>query len=487
MPYEPVIGMEIHTQLSTDSKMFCGCQAEIFASEPNTLTCPTCLGLPGALPTINWKAVEHTVRLGLALNCRIAPFSRFYRKNYHYPDLVKGYQITMYDQPLCEGGWIELQVRGITKRIGITRVHVEEETGKSMHLEGYTYIDFNRSGLPLAEIVTEPDFETVEEVHAYMLQMQQLVRYLGISSGDMERGAMRFEVNVSIRPAGSKEMGTKVELKNLNSFRAVLRSIDYEIDRQRSALEAGRSLVQETRGWDEGRQITFPQRSKEHAEDYRYFPEPDLPPLRLDPAWVEELCDGLPELPWERRARFIQAYGLRPYDASLLTEDRMLANYYEETISENIRKGLPAQVSPQTIANWVVGEVFRLLKESGKAITETPLRPALLIELVAMVQKGTITARVGKKVLEESFHDGTSPRQLVEQRGLARIVSRDTLAPIVGQVIAENPQGRDDYVSGKETAIQFFIGQVMKATRGKADPKLTRELLEEQLAALKKQ
>lgn len=479
--YEAVIGIEVHTQLSTRSKVFCRCRADVFGAAPNTLVCPVCLGLPGSLPVINQRAVEHTVALGLALNCQVPAVSRFYRKNYHYPDLVKGYQITMYDVPLCEAGWIDLEADGAVSRIGITRVHLEEETGKSMHVEGQTLVDFNRSGLPLAEIVTEPGFRSLEEVRVYMLQLQQLLRYLGVSSGDMEKGALRIEPNVSLRPAGSSEMGTKVELKNLNSFRAVLRGLEYEIARQQELLQRGESVFQETRGWDEARQVTFAQRSKEYASDYRYFPEPDLPPLRLDPAWVEAIRAGLPELPWVRRARFGEQYALRPYDAGLLTDDWHVADFYEAAVAEITREGLGETVSPQTIAHWVTGEVFRLLKESSVGITETLLKPGLLLEAIALVEEGTVTSVVGKELLERAFVEGSSPRESVQQRALARIASREALYPVVAQVIADNPDVVRDYLGGKETAIRFFIGQVMRATRGQADPHLAAALLREQL------
>jgi aspartyl-tRNA(Asn)/glutamyl-tRNA(Gln) amidotransferase subunit B len=481
--HEMVVGIEVHVQLDTQSKMFCGCRAGESSAEPNTLVCPVCLGLPGSLPVINQQAVEYGLMLGLALNCQIAPYTRFYRKNYHYPDLVKGYQITMYDEPLCERGYLDLTLDGRVQRIRITRVHLEEDTGKSMHVEGQTCVDLNRSGVPLAEVVTEPDFRTLEEVHAYVLQLQQLVRYLGVSSGDMEKGALRFEVNVSLRPAGSSEMGVKTELKNLNSFRAVLRALEYEVQRQQSALDAGIPLRQETRGWDEARQVTFAQRSKEYSSDYRYFPEPDLPPLRPDPAWVAEVRAALPELPWVRRARFCQEYDLRPYDAALLTEDRVVADYYERVVAESVLRAQGRPISGQTIAHWMTGEVFRLLKESHQAIDQCLLTPARLLEAITLVEEATITAGVGKELLEEAFRTGAFPRQLVEERGLARITSVDALAPLVAQAIADHPQVVADYVQGKDTAIRFLIGRVMRATRGKADPHLVQELLRDQLEA----
>lgn len=479
--YEMVVGIEVHVQLDTQSKMFCGCRAGASTAEANTRVCPVCLGLPGSLPVINQQAVEYGLMLGLALNCQVAPYTRFYRKNYHYPDLVKGYQITMYDEPLCENGYLDLELAGRVQRIRITRVHLEEDTGKSMHGEGQTCVDFNRSGIPLAEVVTEPDFRTLEEVSAYALQLQQLVRYLGVSSGDMEKGALRFEVNVSLQPADSSEMGVKVELKNLNSFRAVLRALEYEVQRHQAALEAGQPLLQETRGWDEARQVTFPQRSKEYSSDYRYFPEPDLPPLRPDPAWVAEVRAALPELPWARRARFCRQYDLRPYDAALLTEDRAVADYYERVIAESAVRELGRPISAQTIAHWVTGEVFRLLKEGQRTIGQSLLTPALLMEAITLVEEATITAGVGKELLGEAFRRGVSPRQLVEQRGLARITSAEVLAPLVAQAIADHPQVVADYMEGKETAIRFLIGQVMRASRGRADPHLVQELLRGQL------
>ncbi len=483
---EAVIGVEVHVQLATRSKMFCGCRADVFGAEPNTLVCPVCLGLPGSLPAINRQAVEYAVMMGLALNCQVASLSRFYRKNYHYPDLVKGYQITMYGEPLCENGFVDLEVDGTTRRIRIRRVHLEEETGKSIHVEGYSYLDFNRSGIPLLEVVTEPDFRAVDEVQSYVQELQRLVRYLGVGSGDMEKGALRIEPNVSLRPAGTTSMGTKVELKNLNSFRSVQRGLEYEIQRQREALERGEALVQETRGWDEERQATFSQRSKEYAEDYRYFPEPDLPPLRLDATWIEELRVRLPELPWERRARFVEQYGLGAGDAALLTQDPAVADYFEEALHESHRLGQVDRLSPQVIAHWTTGDLFRLLKESDRGISEIRLQPALLVETISLVEEGTVTGRVGKEILARAFATGESPAKLVQDHGLGRISDVETLAAVVQRVIAENPTVVADFLGGKETAIRYLIGRVMRATRGKADPNLSASLLEEKLDSLRK-
>lgn len=485
MTYEPVIGVEIHVQLNTPSKLFCGCRAQAFAQEPNTQVCPVCLGLPGALPAVNRRAVEYTVMLGLALHCQVAPRARFARKHYSYPDLVKGFQISMYDRPLCRDGWIALPVNGARRRARIARVHLEEETGRSIHLEGQTRVDYNRAGLPLAEVVTEPDFRSPDEVAAYMHQMQQLVRYLEISSGDMDKGALRFEVNLSLRPAGSEALGTKVELKNLNSFRAVLQAIAYEVERQRLALDRGESLAQETRGWDEERAVTVPQRSKEYAADYRYFPEPDLPPLPLEPPLVDHIRAQLPELPWARRDRFVEEYGLRPYDAALLTEERAVADYYERAIAETVHQGVARRVSTRVVAHWVTGELFRLLKERDVPVDQLALPPALLVELIDLVEGGEITAGVGKALLEEVLERGVSPRRLVERRGLARIASPEELAPIVDQVIADHAGVVEDYLGGKETAVRYLIGRVMEATGGRADPRRTAELLREQLEVLR--
>ncbi|MBN1484447.1 MAG: Asp-tRNA(Asn)/Glu-tRNA(Gln) amidotransferase subunit GatB [Chloroflexia bacterium] len=485
MSYETVIGIEVHVQLSTRSKMFCGCRADVFGAAPNTLVCPVCLGLPGALPRINRQALRYGTMVALALNCRIAPYTRFYRKNYHYPDLVKGYQITMYDEPLGQHGFVDLDLGGLPRRICIERVHLEEDTGKSMHAPGRTLLDFNRSGVPLVEIVTAPDFRSLEEVQAYAQELQQLVRYLQVSSGDMEKGALRFEINVSLRPAGSDELGVKVELKNLNSLRALQRALQYEIARQQSALEAGQPLRQETCGWDEEREETFVQRSKEASSDYRYFPDPDLPPLRPAPEWVAELWAALPELPWQRRARFVAEYDLRPYDAALLTEDRAVADYFEKAAALAADPQMPGPISPQTLAHWITGELFCLLKESGQDIAQTPLRPALLVELVALVQRGAINASVAKELLPEILERGGSPRRLVQERGLARISSREQLASLVAQALAAHPQVVDEYLGAKEAALQFLIGQVMQASRGRADPHLLHELLRDQLETLR--
>jgi aspartyl-tRNA(Asn)/glutamyl-tRNA(Gln) amidotransferase subunit B len=479
MEYEPTIGLETHAQLLTASKVFCACSSNYAAAPPNTLVCPVCLGMPGSLPVINQRAVEYVIMTGLALNCRIAEFSRFDRKNYHYPDLVKGYQISQYDLPLCRDGWVEIQVSGGTKRIGIQDVHLEEDTGKLIHVGGQSLIDFNRSGVPLMEIVTKPDFTSIEEVREYVLKLRRILRYLGVSSGNMEEGAMRFEANVSLHPAGVAEKGTRVEIKNLNSFRALLRSLEYEISRQNQVLQQGGKIDRETRGWDDERGVTFVQRSKEFADDYRYFPEPDLPPLEISREWVEEIRSRMPELPDERYRRFMSEYGLPAYDAGLLTDDRPIADYFEQAVA--IAK--PRGIQPKTIANWITGELFRLLRASGTEPTAIQVPPEQLIELIVMLNENSITMTSAKHVLEVMFHTGKAARDIVAEEGLLQIADVNQIAPIVDEVIRTNPDAVAQYKGGKETVLRFLVGQVMRATRGKADPNVTAELLRKKLSS----
>jgi aspartyl-tRNA(Asn)/glutamyl-tRNA(Gln) amidotransferase subunit B len=479
MEYEPTIGLETHAQLLTASKVFCACSSNYAAAPPNTLVCPVCLGMPGSLPVINQRAVEYVIMTGLALNCRIAEFSRFDRKNYHYPDLVKGYQISQYDLPLCRDGWVEIQVSGGTKRIGIQDVHLEEDTGKLIHVGGQSLIDFNRSGVPLMEIVTKPDFTSIEEVREYVLKLRRILRYLGVSSGNMEEGAMRFEANVSLHPAGVAEKGTRVEIKNLNSFRALLRSLEYEINRQNQVLQQGGKIDRETRGWDDERGVTFVQRSKEFADDYRYFPEPDLPPLEISREWVEEIRSRMPELPDERYRRFMSEYGLSAHDAGLLTDDRPIADYFEQAVA--IAK--PRGIQPKTIANWITGELFRLLRASGTEPTAIQVPPEQLIELIVMLNENSITMTSAKHVLEVMFHTGKAARDIVAEEGLLQIADVNQIAPIVDEVIRTNPDAVAQYKGGKETVLRFLVGQVMRATRGKADPNVTAELLRKKLSS----
>jgi len=473
--YEAVIGMEVHAQILTASKMFCGCSADYAAAPPNTHVCPVCLAMPGVLPTINRRAVEQTVRMGLALGCRILPVAVFARKNYTYPDLPKGYQISQYELPLCEAGWLDIELAdGQTRRIGIRRAHLEEDTGKLIHGDGYSLIDFNRAGVPLLEIVSEPDLRTAEEAYAYVVRLRQILRYLGVSSGDMEKGAMRCEVNVSVRPRGARELGAKVEVKNLNSFRSVRLALEYEIARQIALLEQGRPVEQVTMGWDEARGRTVVQRAKESAHDYRYFPEPDLPPLELSAAWVDELRASLPELPVARRERFLAAYGLSPAEAALLTEERAVADFFE--VAAQAYAG-----DAHVMANWITGELFRLLNATGQEIGDTRLTPVGLAELQTLIDRGAINLNTGKRVLETMFHTGRSAGAIVQEEGLAQVSDQDALAETVAQVLATYPDEVARYRAGKASLLGWLMGQVMQATRGQANPQVVRQLLQKAL------
>ncbi len=478
MPYEPIIGMEVHVELNTASKMFCGCSAEAFGTPPNTHICPVCLGMPGTLPVVNERAVRYTVMTGLALNCIIQQHNVFARKNYFYPDLPKGYQISQYELPMCRDGYLDIDVGDQIRCIRIRRVHLEEDTGKLTHGDGYSLVDFNRAGVPLMEIVSEADIGSAEEAYAYVTRLRQIVRYLGVSSGDMEKGAMRCEVNLSLRSAGSDDLGTKVEVKNLNSFRSVRNAIAFEIERQARLLEMGQPVTQVTMGWDEAAGATREQRSKEEAHDYRYFPEPDLPPLNLEPAWIDEVKASLPELPDARRERLMADYDLSRYDASVLVEDRAVADYFERAVQV-----AGDTISPKLVANWMTGELFRLMNETGTAITEAKIRPEDLVTLIAMVKAGTINQPAAKETFGLMWKTGRVPQVIVEERGLKQISDAGELVGIVAQVIADNPDPVAQFKAGKETIIRFLIGQVMKATRGKAHPQLAEQLLREQLGS----
>ncbi len=474
--YEAIIGMEVHIELQTQSKMFCGCEADFFGVPPNTNTCPVCLGMPGTLPVINEQAVAYTVMTGLALNCTVHPRSVFARKNYFYPDLPKGYQISQYEYPLCTDGQLHIEVDGQTRRIGIIRVHLEEDTGKSTHVDGSSLVDLNRAGVPLMEIVSEADIRSAEEAFAYVSKLRQIVRYLGVSSGDMEKGAMRCEVNLSLKPVGAAQWGTKVEIKNLNSFRSVRNAIAYEIDRQTKMLEAGGEIEQVTMGWDENRNITVLQRSKEYAHDYRYFPEPDLPPLNLGESWIDAVKARLVELPEAKVERYVQAWGLAKQDALVLAESREWAEYFEAVVVAGAGK-----VSPQSIANWITGEAFRLANETGVTVEQIKIQAAELVRLIEMVENNTINRLAGKEVIAEMWAQGGKPEAIVEARGLKQISSADALGEIVAQVIVENPEPVEQFRAGKEQVIKFLIGQVMRQTKGKANPKMAEQLLRERL------
>jgi aspartyl-tRNA(Asn)/glutamyl-tRNA(Gln) amidotransferase subunit B len=488
MEYEPTIGIETHAQLLTKSKMFCRCATlsslqqedpSQAAVAPNSLVCPVCLGMPGALPVINRKAVEQVIMAGLALNCQIPEISRFDRKNYNYPDLVKGYQISQLHLPLCRDGWVDIEVDGNAKRIGIHDVHLEEDTGKLMHVRGYSLIDYNRSGIPLMEIVTEPDLTSVVQAREYVLKLRRIMRYLGVSSGNMEEGAMRFEANISLHPVGTAMKGKRVEVKNLNSFKALLRSLEYEIGRQSEVLHRGGTVARETRGWNETDGVTFSQRRKEMADDYRYFPEPDLPPLVITRDWVEQIRAGMPESPDARYRRIMDEYQLPSYDARLLTDERAVADYFEEAAAEGCSKNL----SPKTIGNWITGELFRLLHARNADISASPVSPQRLVELIALVETGVVTGSAGKRVLEMMFDSGRTARDIVNQEGLAQISDAEQLRPVIEQVIGAHTDVVSQYRAGKETVLRFLVGQVMKATRGKANPELATSLLQERLRA----
>ncbi|MGC9521431.1 MAG: Asp-tRNA(Asn)/Glu-tRNA(Gln) amidotransferase subunit GatB [Anaerolineae bacterium] len=482
--YEPVIGMEIHAELCTASKMFCGCAVvDTTTAEPNTAICPVCTGLPGAMPVVNKEAVAQAMMVGLALNCEINAFTSFARKNYFYPDLPKGYQISQYDHPIATEGWIDVQTAsGESVRVGIRRAHMEEDTAKSYHVSedapgakgAYTLIDFNRSGVPLLEIVSEPDMHSAAEANAYGVAIREILRYLGVNSGDMEKGVLRFEANVSVRPRGSKTLGTRTEIKNLNSFRALTRAVDYEIARQIEVLEAGGTVVQETLGWDEARGTTYSQRSKEHAHDYRYFPEPDLPPLYIDDAWIAEVRAKLPELPEAKYARFVEQLEVPPNDARILVAERALADYFEAAVG-----GYDGE--PASISKWVVGELAYLMNREGVSIEQVHIEPASLASLVALVDSGEINQNSAKDVLAEMFETGKAPEAVVEEKGLAQISDEEALARVVAQVLAEHPEQVESYLDGKASLLQWFMGQVMRATRGRAQPQIVLQLLRQQL------
>jgi aspartyl-tRNA(Asn)/glutamyl-tRNA(Gln) amidotransferase subunit B len=478
MQYEAVIGLEVHAQIHTQSKMFCSCPVVEDTGDlpPNTHVCPVCLALPGALPVVNRRAIEIGILTGLALNCSVNATNIFARKSYFYPDLPKGYQISQYELPITRDGYLDIESEGQMKRIGITRAHLEEDTAKLYRLDNDSgvKVDLNRAGVPLLEIVSEPDLRSVADVRAYAITLHDILVYLGVNSGDMEKGVMRFEANVSVRLKGTTEYGTRVEIKNLNSFRALTRSTEYEIKRQVALVESGGTVIQQTMGWDEIRGRTYPQRSKEHAHDYRYFPEPDIPPLEIDPAWVEEIRTQLPELPLAKRQRLVQQYGIRPYDAELLVGSQAIADYFEQAAA----MGQDVAIAPQEIANWITGELFRLLNEANCPIEKTRATPEHLITLLFLLQKQTINITAAKRVLAEVFKTGDVPNAIVKRLGLAQISTQDALQVIVDEVIENNPTQVGQYVDGKTSVLGWFVGQVMRASRGKANPQKTRELLQ---------
>jgi aspartyl-tRNA(Asn)/glutamyl-tRNA(Gln) amidotransferase subunit B len=481
--YETVIGIEVHAQLLTRSKMFCTCPVPTLESPPNTHVDPVCLGMPGVLPVINRAAVELTIMTGLALHCEIAAEAKFDRKNYHYPDLMKGYQISEYDLPICKNGWLEIEVEGAAKRIGITRVHLEEDTARLSHHtnaatgDTYSLIDVNRSGLPLMEIVSEPDVRSAEEARAYLQKLRQILRYIGASRANMEEGNMRCEPNVSIRPAGTEPFGQKVELKNINSFKHAYDAIRFEEHRQAQVLDTGGRVSQETRGWREDTNQTVIQRSKEGAEDYRYFPEPDLPPLVISREWVDEIRSGMPELPDAKRARFQEQYGLSEYDAHVLADTRSRADFFEDAVA--LGGGTPQRA--KTVANWVNGDFARLLNAAGTDIQGSKVSLQMLSDLIGLQESGAISGKTAKDVFQQMFKTGRDPKQLVEEQGLGQIEAGDEVAAAANAAIAGNPKAAQDYRAGKEEAIKFLVGQVMKETRGRARPEDVTAILKEKL------
>ncbi len=478
MEYEAVIGLEVHAQVLTSSKMFCGCSADYANAAPNTHLCPVCLGLPGSLPVVNQRATELIALTGLALNCRINPTNIISRKQYFYVDLPANYQRTQYEEPICSQGSVIIDVGGEQRRIGITRAHMEEDTGKLQHAAYGSLIDYNRAGVPLMEIVSEPDIRSPEEARLYLQKMRQILVWIGVNSGNLEDGAFRCDANVSVRPKGSTTFGTKVEVKNMNSFRNVERALHAEIERQSKLLMAGGTVVQETRGWDEGRATTVGQRSKEQAHDYRYFPEPDIPPIQLSPEWIEARQATLPVLPDERRQRFIAEYGLSSQDAGLLTDERVVADYYEQAVA-----AAPDQ-TPKAIANWMTGELFRLLNDTSEPLDVAAERvpPTMIAELLSLVKDGTVTGAVAKQVFEETFRTGQPPAAIVEAKGLRQISDTSAISELARSAVAGNPKAVTEYKAGKSQAIKFLVGQVMKASKGQANPKLAEQALAEVLA-----
>lgn len=479
MAYEAIIGLEVHAQMLTKTKIFCHCSTE-FGKSPNSLTCPLCLGMPGVLPVLNKKVVEFAMKTALATHCRINALNQFARKNYFYPDLPKGYQISQFELPIAENGFIEIELeeRKISRRIGITRIHMEEDAGKLMHeLDGVTsdtsYVDFNRTGVPLIEIVSEPDMRTPEEAGEFLKMLRSILQYLEVCDGNMEQGSFRCDANVSIRLKGTEKFGTKVELKNMNSFRHVVRALEYETQRQKDLLEDGEKVVQETRLWDEGKGVTFSMRSKEEAHDYRYFPDPDLVPLMIEDAWIQEIKQQMPELPKEKLKRFVKQYGIPEYDAKVLTATRQLADYFEECIT--------LYNQPKIISNWIMGDMMRNLEDT-RDIVHFIVTPKHLAEMVELIDQGTISGKIAKTVFDEMLTSGKLPGKIVEEKGLVQVSDEAAIEKVVQEVLDSNVKIVEDYRSGKEKLFGFFVGQVMKATKGKANPKMVNEILRKRLA-----
>lgn len=475
MDYEPVIGLEIHAQLQTKSKIFCGCSTT-FGASPNTHTCPVCLGMPGVLPVLNRDVVEFTMKMALATHCRIAPYSQFARKNYFYPDLPKGYQVSQYELPLAREGWVEFETEQGHRRVRIHRIHMEEDAGKLVHDEcqPLSYVDFNRTGVPLMEIVSEPDMHTPEEAASYLRTLREILRYLEICDGNMEEGSMRCDANISLRPAGTTGLGTKTELKNMNSFRNVQRALEFEIRRQRALLDKGEAVVQETRLWDTSRNVTISMRSKEEAHDYRYFPDPDLVPIVVDEAWTERVRDALPELPDAKRDRFARDYQIPPYDAEVLTSSKTLADYFESVV-----RTFP---QPKVASNWIMSDLLRELKRDERDIEACPVPPGNMAELLQLLDSGVISGKIAKTVFEEMYVTGRSAKSIVEEKGLVQVRDESAIETAIMEVFAENPAEVEAYRKGKEKVFGFLVGQIMRKTKGKANPQIVNEILKQKLA-----
>ncbi|OPY11981.1 MAG: Aspartyl/glutamyl-tRNA(Asn/Gln) amidotransferase subunit B [Syntrophus sp. PtaU1.Bin005] len=475
MEYEPVIGLEVHAQLLTESKIFCGCSTQ-FGAAPNRHTCPVCLGMPGVLPVLNRKVVEFGIKMALATSCRINEECSFARKNYFYPDLPKGYQISQYAFPLAEFGHVDIEVEGGKKRIGLTRIHMEEDAGKLIHdaHNPWSYVDLNRTGVPLIEIVSEPDMRSAEEAAAYLRRLHEILVYLEICDGNMEEGSFRCDANVSLRPKGISEFGIRTELKNMNSFRNVQRALEYEIKRQQYILEGGGTVVQETRLWDDSQGVTHSMRSKEEAHDYRYFPDPDLVPIRIYAEWVETVFKEQPELPLEKRERFVREYGIPPYDAGVLSSSRRLADYYEETARHS--------GNPKAASNWVMGDLLRFLNEEKRDIRDCPISSTALAEMIRMIDQGTISGKMAKEIIEVMYQTGKTAPAIVEEKGMVQITDESSLAAVIAGILEANPGQLAQYRSGKDKLFGYFVGQVMKATQGKANPQVINDLLKKMLA-----
>jgi aspartyl-tRNA(Asn)/glutamyl-tRNA(Gln) amidotransferase subunit B len=487
--YYTVIGLEVHVQLLTKSKMFCSCRADYQYAAANSRVCPVCLGLPGAMPVINRKAVEYTIMTGLALNCQIPDYSKFDRKNYPYPDLMKGYQITQYDLPLAVGGYLDIRVDGRDCRVHLERIHLEEDVAKLQHrpssnVDSYSLVDVNRSGVPLMEIVSKPDMSSAEEARTYLMTLHSILQYLGVSTVNMQDGSFRCDANISLMPKGATEYGTRTEIKNMNSFHSVFMAVNYEVERQRKVLEEGGRVVQETRGWLDDRNITVSQRSKEYAHDYRYLSEPDLPPLIADRAWVQEIKDRIPELAPQRRDRFASHYGLPEYDAGLLTGSKDLADFYESVMDKK-KNSVSLEAFAKNVSNWILGDLSRLLNAENLNISKSTVSPAHLAELVDLVDSQTVSVTMAKTVLEEAFSSGEAPAKIVSDQGYTQISDSSALETAVNQAIDANPKALADFIEGKENAGKFLVGQVMKATKGQAKPELVNTLVNQELEARK--